>query len=183
MDRINSSNLNFKTIFPFLPSYPIGAFSTFLSSFPPLYALGNLDILQLSLMAFFCSRKCPGDAILKAYDLARELRDKEAPVISGFHTPVEKDMLDILIKGKGPIVICPARGLEGMRVPVKLRKRLEGGTLLFCSIADPKEKRITAEIADERNKLVAALAAKCKFIYVDQGGKLEVLSQLLLKST
>jgi len=47
---------------------------------------------------------------LKAYDLARELREKKTPVISGFHTPVEKDMLEILLKGKGPNVICPARG-------------------------------------------------------------------------
>jgi predicted Rossmann fold nucleotide-binding protein DprA/Smf involved in DNA uptake len=159
--------------------YPLDRLSGWFISLPFLYAIGNINLLNLPLIALFCSRKCPGDAILKAYDLAQELCDKETPVISGFHTPVEKDMLDIMIKGKGPIVMCPARGLDGMRVPVKLRKRLEEGTLLFCSIADPKEKRITAEIAEERNILVAALAAEWKFVYIEQGGKLELLYQQL----
>jgi hypothetical protein len=66
---------------------------------------GNVDLLELSLTALFCSRKCPGDAILKAYDLVRELLDQETPVISGFHTPIEKDRSDILLKGNGLIVI------------------------------------------------------------------------------
>ena len=40
-----------------------------------------------------------------ANDLARELRDQETPVISGFHTPGEKDILEISLKGNGPVVI------------------------------------------------------------------------------
>ncbi len=164
------------------PNYPSPQLRKMFNQLPEILYLGNIDLLNFSFTALFCSRKCPGDAILKAYDLARELRDKETPVISGFHTPVEKDMLEILIKGKSPIVICPARRLEGMRVPVKLRKRLEEGTLLFCSIADPKEKRIIAEIAEERNKLVAALAANHIFIHIESGGLLNGLYEKLIET-
>ena len=53
---------------------------------PVLYCIGNMDLFDLPLNALFCSRKCPGDAILKAYDLARDQRENETPVISGFHT-------------------------------------------------------------------------------------------------
>lgn len=153
-------------------TYPKDRLATWFPALPALYTLGNLDLLRLPLTASFCSRKCPGDAILKAYDLARKLREEETPVIGGFHTPVEKDMLDILLKGKGPLVICPARGLEGMRIAEKTQERIEKGQLLFCTVADPKEKRITAEIADKRNRLVAALATDRKFVYVETGGNL-----------
>jgi hypothetical protein len=41
----------------------------------------------------FYSRKCPSDTILKAYDLSRELREKERSVISGFQTPHQRNEL------------------------------------------------------------------------------------------
>jgi len=33
-------------------------------------------------------------------------------VISGFHTPAEKECLRILLRGAQPIIICPARSIE-----------------------------------------------------------------------
>jgi len=153
--------------------YPLDSFSVAFPNLPFLFSSGNIDLLQLPLTALFCSRKCPGDAILKAYDLARELREKETPVISGFHTPVEKDMLEILLKGKGPIVICPARGLGGMRIAPAVNEGVKQGRILFISIASQQEKRITQELAEERNFLVAALATKWEFVYTEPGGHLE----------
>lgn len=44
-----------------------------------------------------------------AYDLAAAPRDAGIPVISGFHTSVEKDCLDFLLKGRQPVVVVPAR--------------------------------------------------------------------------
>lgn len=46
--------------------------ATWLPTLPALHTFGNINLLRLSLTALFCSRKCHGDAILKAYDLARE---------------------------------------------------------------------------------------------------------------
>lgn len=155
--------------------YPKDRLSTWFPVLPALHTLGNLDLLRLPLTALFCSRKCPGDAILKAYDLARELREKEIPVISGFHTPVEKDLLEILIK-KGPIVICPARGLEGMRVPKVWRQGILQGQLLLVSMFDQRIERVTKETAQQRNLLVAALSNERVFIYVEPGGETEKLT-------
>jgi len=163
-------------------TYPKERLAHWFPTLPALHALGNLDLLRLPLTALFCSRKCPGDAILKSYDLARDLREKGTPMISGFHTPVEKDMLEILLKGKGPIVICPARGLEEMRITNLFRDRLSQGLLLYCSIANPNQNRITEETAWQRNLLVAALATDWKFIHIERGGRLEELSKSLFKS-
>ena len=38
---------------------------------PPIAAFGNLDLLRSQPLAFFCSIKCPGDVILRTYDLIR----------------------------------------------------------------------------------------------------------------
>ena len=70
----------------------------------PIFSLGNFDILQQKPLGLFCSVKCPGNLILKTYDLARELRDKGVPVISGFHSPMEKECLSLLLRGKQPII-------------------------------------------------------------------------------
>ena len=40
-----------------------------------LSALGNFDLLALPKAALFCSTRCPGDAILRAYDKAAQWRD------------------------------------------------------------------------------------------------------------
>jgi predicted Rossmann fold nucleotide-binding protein DprA/Smf involved in DNA uptake len=94
-------------------TYPKDRLPAWFLTLPALYTLGNLNLLCLPLTALFCSCKCPGDAILKDYDLARDLHEKEVPVISGLLTPVEKDLLEILLKGKGSVIASPARGLEG----------------------------------------------------------------------
>jgi predicted Rossmann fold nucleotide-binding protein DprA/Smf involved in DNA uptake len=142
-----------------------------------LYYIGNIEIIQLTLTALFCSFKCPGDAILKAYDITLDLGNKGTPLISGFHTPVEKDMLDILLKGRGPIVICPPRGLEGMRIPVKFRKPLTEGRLLLLSPFAPNLNRPKAKITEERNLFVGALAERILIIHAEPNGRLEKTCQ------
>jgi hypothetical protein len=55
-----------------------------------IQAVGKLDILKRKKLAFFCSIKCPGDLILKTYDLARDLQNAGVAVAGGFHSPMEK---------------------------------------------------------------------------------------------
>ena len=50
--------------------------------------VGDLTILNHDLLGFFCSRRCPGSVIIKAYDLAVALRDAGVPVVGGFHAPM-----------------------------------------------------------------------------------------------
>jgi len=143
-------------------------------------ALGNKDILQSKKLALFCSRKCPGNLILKAYDLARSLRDAGTTVISGFHTPVEKECLRILLGGTQPIIICPARSIEGMRIPTAWRKPLEEGRLLLLSPFEKKYRRMTVALAEQRNNFVVTMADAVLFIHADQGSKTESLVQTVV---
>jgi len=145
----------------------------------PVYMLGNQEILQAQKLALFCSRKCPGKLILKAYDLARDLRERCITVISGFHTPVEKECLRILLRGDQPIIICPARCIEGMRIPVTWRKPLEEERLLVLSPFEKKYRRMTASLAEQRNAFVAAIADDVLFIHAAAGSATECFAQSL----
>ena len=121
-------------------------------------ALGELSILETPLLALFSSVKCPGDLILMTYDLAIELRDKGVTVIGGFHSPMERDCLDILLKGNQPVVICPARGIQRMRMRKEWREPLDHGQLLILSPFGQNQNRITVNLAEQRNFFAAALA-------------------------
>lgn len=53
-------------------------------------------------LALVCSVKCPGDLILKTYDLAQQLREAEVTIIGGFHSLMERECLTILLRGNQP---------------------------------------------------------------------------------
>ena len=108
--------------------------------FPRIWALGDLKILEKPLLGFFCSVKCPGELILRSYDLARYLRDAGIPVIGGFHSPIEKDCFELFLKGTQPIILCPARSLENMLVKKIFRQPLDEGRLLFLSPFEKNKK-------------------------------------------
>lgn len=60
------------------------------------------SVLARALIAFFCSKACPGDTILKAQDWANARGPESAPVIGGFHNPNERHVLRILLSGAAP---------------------------------------------------------------------------------
>jgi len=145
-----------------------------------VYAIGSLGLLETKTLALFCSIKCPGELILRLFDLAKELRDKGVGVISGFHAPMDKECFDILLRGNGPIVWCPARSIEGMRLKPAYKKAIDDGRLLIVSPFPAKQSRISAEQAEQRNRLVAALAERVFVAYAEPGGKTEHLSELAI---
>jgi hypothetical protein len=95
--------------------------------FPRVWSIGSLDILGRQMLGLLYSVKCPGDLILRTYDLARALRDAGFPVISGFHTLIEKDCLDLLLCGGQSVVLCPARSIHNMRLAKDLKANIEKG--------------------------------------------------------
>ncbi len=163
-------------------SYP-EALSRYLGQHAPmaLSCIGNPDILQSKTLAVFCSNKCPGNIILKTYELLRQLRERGITVISGFHSAMERECLNILLKGRQPFIICPARSIEGMRIKPEYRKPLEDGRLLILFPFAGKEKRISSDSAVKRNYFVAALATDVFIPYAAPGSKTETFCRELLK--
>ena len=147
------------------------------AQFPRISIIGDPEILKRQWLGLFCSVKCPGDLILMTYDLVRALRDAGVPVISGFHTPIEKDCMDLLLRGSQPIVICPARDIRNMRQGKDLKTGIGEGRLLILSPFEGTGRRPTAQIAERRNQFVGALAAAAFVAYADPGGKTEAFAK------
>jgi len=137
-----------------------------------LAALGNLDALQTKPLALFCSRKCPGDLILQTYDLAQHWRDQGVTVIGGFHSPMERECLRILLRSPHPVIICPARGLP-RRIEPEFKRPLTEGRLLLLSAFPDTVKRATEQTAHQRNRVVAALAERIFIAYAEPNSNTE----------
>jgi predicted Rossmann fold nucleotide-binding protein DprA/Smf involved in DNA uptake len=146
-----------------------------------LIALGNLDLLQIDTLALFCSARCPGSLILKFYDALRALRDEGQTIISGFHSPLEQEGLLTLMRGQSGIVICPARSIDTMRVPVAWHQALSDKRLLVLSPFAAHEERINARLATRRNEFVAAIADRVLIVYAEPASRTAKLAQAILE--
>ena len=103
---------------PSAPEYPVALRRCFGEGRPaPVTAWGRVGLLDGELLGFFCSVRAPGDSLLKTYDLARALRSRSVTLVGGFQSPMEKEFLDLLLRGAAGAVVCPARGLGVIRLP------------------------------------------------------------------
>lgn len=148
--------------------------------YPAIWAVGNAELLKAELTALFCSRKCPGRIVLKSRDFADMLRIKGTPVIGGFQTPVEKMCLEVLLKGTQPVVICPARGIQKMRMPAEWAEPVEEGRVLIVSPLMSRQRRATKLTAELRNRFVAAAADRLFFLHAAAKSKTLALAEELL---
>ncbi len=153
-----------------------------------IWTRGNLDLLTCrqndtdegDLWAIFCSSKCPGEIILKAHDLAQKFKNKGIPTIGGFHSPIEKECLRVLLRGSQPIIISPARSIENMRPKQEWKKPLAEDRLLIVSIFENKPKQ-NAQLASKRNAFVAALANKVLIAHAAEGSRTLEFAHTILK--
>ena len=135
---------------------------------------GNKEIWNLERTAFFCSQKCPATVILKVYDWAIEARDKGVCIISGFHTKIEKDVLNFLLKGNQPIIYVLARGLMKTYEP-EHEKAVKENRLLFVSPFTEKQNRITQKLSEERNHFIIKHTHHIFVAYASENGNLETM--------
>ena len=161
------------------PNYP-EQLKTYLKTDAPetIWSWGNVNLLGSrddlqngELWALFCSSKCPGEIILKAHDLAQRFRRLGESTIGGFHTPVEKECLRVLLRGEQSIVICPARSIENMRLKPEWKRALSENRLLILSCFPSKFRRSTVELARQRNMFVAAIADRIFFAHAAEGSR------------
>jgi predicted Rossmann fold nucleotide-binding protein DprA/Smf involved in DNA uptake len=142
--------------------------------------IGDPAIFQSPKLALFCSTKCPGRLILHTYDLVRALRDTGRVVIGGFHTPMERESLDLLLRGTQPVIICPARSIDGMRHPPAWKLPLAEHRILLLSPFPSHQRRVTRELAIARNTFVATLADAVLIPHAAPGSNTDRLARELL---
>ncbi len=123
------------------------------------------------MLAFFASRQCPGSAIRAGMDWALHQAHGRVPVVGGFHSPLERSVLDLLLEARSPAVAVLARSVESARLPGGWKHAIEQGHLTIVS-AMSGLPQLTGQGAAARNDLVAQLATGIAIAHVSPGGAL-----------
>jgi predicted Rossmann fold nucleotide-binding protein DprA/Smf involved in DNA uptake len=142
--------------------------------------LGAINVAQCRKVALLCSERCPGNVILKAYDFARLVRGSEIVIVSGFQSPIEKDCLNILLRGSQRVIICQARKLSSSHLPREWQEAINAGRMLLLSRFYDWQKRVTVELATQRNRFAAEVSEEVLILYAAPGSKTEALGLELL---
>jgi len=119
---------------------------------------------------------------VQTLDLALALRDAPATVVGGFQSSMERECLETLLRGEHPVIVCPARGIDGMRLPAAWKTAIAENRMLVASVFDAKHRRATADLAEKRNRLVADMADEVIIAHASPGGRLEHLCRDLVAS-
>jgi predicted Rossmann fold nucleotide-binding protein DprA/Smf involved in DNA uptake len=133
--------------------------------------VGNASLFDQPLTAFFASRQCSGAAIRAAMAWAIEQARSKSPVISGFHSPLEQSVLEVMLTTGAPCVMVIARKLEQAHLPPAWLRAVQDGTAAIISMEDTT-RRLTAELAARRNDWVAERAARIVVAHASTEGKL-----------
>lgn len=151
---------------------------------PTLYTSGNQDIFtqpQNIQIALFAGRECPGSLLLPAMDMAATLRGNKYTVISGFHSPLEQECLQVLLRGEQPVIACPARSIQSMRPLQPWKQPYQNDRLLVLSPFPEGKKRMNTTLAKQRNQLVVAMAKEMLIIHASASSKIVSLAEDVLK--
>lgn len=138
-----------------------------------LYGLGDRSILHRNCLGLICSVKCPGSVIIKTFDTVRELRKSGVVFAGGFHSPMEKECLDFLLRGKQPVIVCLARYPKRSGLPREWQAAIDNRNLLLLSSFGPRTKRTSRLASFERNLLVATMSKAVLVPYASSGGMAE----------
>lgn len=144
-----------------------------------IVAVGETALLGEPLLGLIASRECPGHILLETLDRVPEWVKAGRVIVSGFHSPLEQQVLRSLLRRKGHAVKVLARGFSGQganyRATPEEREPLASGRMLVISAFAPSVARTTRATALTRNRLVLALATEIVAPHVAAGSPLAAL--------
>ena len=144
--------------------------------------LGVVDSGQSRSVGVAASVDAPASIFETTAQLVHELADRGAVFVGGFHSPLERKCLDLLVAAERPAIVCLGRTLEALKVPVAWLALLRKGKLMLISACGPSQKRASRESVRVRNACVAALSDTFVVPQATEGGRTEALCSEILKS-
>jgi len=134
---------------------------------------GNAALLDVpEKTAFLSSRRIAPADVLRCCDWASRVRDGGGCIVSGFQSPLEKDVLKFLLRGRVSVVLVLARSLWE-KVPPLLVPALEDGRLLLVAPLPPgASRRVSASTALARNRWILSHCTRLVLGALDPAGSL-----------
>lgn len=126
--------------------------------------LGNKQLLSLHKIGFIASRHASTLDVIPTLDWAVEIsKSTDVSVVSGFQSPLEKDVLKFLLRGVCPIIIVLARGMY-RKLPDALQTPMDQQRLLIISNESDNTNRVSEITAHKRNEYVISISDEMKII-------------------
>lgn len=119
---------------------------------------GNTELLKMRKVGFLASRKISSISILPTLDWATEVSKREdIAIVSGFHSKMERNVIEILLKGQCGIIVVLARGMY-RKLPKQYEEAMSQKRLLIISNEKDNVKRVSEQTAHKRNEFVREIA-------------------------
>ena len=126
--------------------------------------LGNKQLLSLHKIGFIASRHASTLDVIPTLDWAVVIsKSTDVAVVSGFQSPLEKDVLKFLLRGVCPIIIVLARGMY-RKLPEALQTPMDQQRLLIISNESDNTNRVSEITAHKRNEYVISISDEMKII-------------------
>ena len=101
--------------------------------------LGNMGLLTLRKVGFLASRKVNPTSVIPTINWANEVsRNPNAAIVSGFQSTLEREVLDIALKGTCGIIYILNRSLY-RQIPLNLNPAFDSNRILFISLTSEKK--------------------------------------------
>lgn len=141
--------------------------------------LAQPDFLKYIRTALFCSARCPGSVILQLHETARRLGASGVTVVSGFHTPAEREVFAVLLRA-GRSIRVPARTLP-KRLTAAERAAMDEGRLAIVSPFPEGPTQQSRGLARRRNEHVLSMVDRVFVLHASPGGETERIARLAVE--
>lgn len=120
--------------------------------------LGNTSLLDRKKIGYFASSKIATLSVLPTLDWAVEVASREdISIVSGFHSKMEREVLDFLLRGKCGIVCVLARSIY-KKIPDIFRDAYNAGRILFISPYKTSTTMTSRILCQRCNEYVASIS-------------------------
>lgn len=126
-------------------------------------SLGNISLLDCKKIGYFASSKIASLSVLPTLDWAAEVASRvDVAIVSGYHSKMEREVLDFLLRGRCGIICILARSIY-KKVPSKFQEAYNAGRVLFISPYKTSATMTSRHLCHQRNEYVASISDELVF--------------------
>lgn len=125
--------------------------------------IGNLRLLDWYRIGYLASSKITSLSVLPTLDWAAEVSKREdIAIVSGFHSKMEREVLNFLLRGKCGTICVLARSIY-KKIPDKFHEAYNAGRVLFIAPFETSATRASRHLCQQRNEYIASISDELVF--------------------
>lgn len=139
--------------------------------------LGNTSLLDRKKIGYFASSKIASLSVLPTLDWTAEVAScEDVAIVSGFHSKMEREVLDFLLRGRCGIICVLARTIY-KQIPDKFREAYNSGRVLFIAPFKTSATMTSRHLCGRRNEYVASISDELVFSSLTPDSSLYLIAQ------